>query len=385
MSIGLITIYLCTLLYGFLPAFVNVRHGILMKKNKFWIWCTVLLCVLSLTSESYADIYNYNNYYDDVTIKGWPITYRAMPILWGYMCRFCGNLGITYRGMILLLIFFSMYLIHCVLDKIDIEDNIFWSFFLIFPGIIQVVQLRFFVGSSIAFFGFSLLFDILDFNKKTTKKVIGFLMCIVLAFFIHNACVFMMVLMASFYFERVNVGRVLFISLLGIIILGLLIPLVPRLVGIFIDPFYLQRYFTQSSSKTTAIRFMKILLVWVFNVGVGLLIMRSNNNLLSKKNRGYVYDSVNVVGKCFSAICLLGISIPLLYFDENFHRYFEIGFMMLYILYAKSIKAGISRNNKLSLFFMIMIVLGYCIYVYYPFETTVIPLFSYDGWMPVFR
>lgn len=382
MNLILVVLYIFTIIYAFLP--IKIHN----KKNReyFWIWCAILFCVLTITSNSYADLYNYENYYDDVNIKKWPISYRAMPIGWGLLCKFFGVFNMTYRGMFTCIIFFSMFLIHRFIRKLNCNEKVFWGLFIIFPGLIQIVQLRFFLGSSIAIFAFGFLLRENTEKKKQRKNVILFIFGIILSFFIHNSCLFLAVLIFAMFFKRLNIPKILAVSLLGIFILIVLMPFVPKFLLMFIHPFYVERYFTASTSRTTTIRFIKIILIWILNVSLAYFSVFSDIKI-KKNDSSIAFNSRLVVSRCFSGICLLAFSIPLLYFDENFHRYFEIGFMFLYIIFAK---LPISENSKKKtsrhiLLFFILIALLYCIYVYYPFESIVKPLFRYEGLHPIFR
>lgn len=292
----------------------------------------------------------------------------------------------TYRGMFCCILILSNYLIHRFVRKMDCNEIVFWGFFMIFPGLIQAVQLRFFLGSSLAMYGFSFIIKESLSRKEAFKNYILFGLFTVLAVLIHSSCIFIAILFFVRYFKYLSISKSIMITFGGAILLTVLLPAVPQVLSNFIDPFYIQRYFTASTSKTTVIRFLKIIVVWFANVGLAYLSMYSNKSIRINDRTGEI-QSRWIVSRCFAGICLLAISLPLLMFDENFHRFFEMGYMLLYVIYSKlTLKQNSDgASNRRILMALIFVCLLYCIYVYYPFETIVYPLFTFDGFMPLFR
>ena len=382
MNLILILLYGMTIIYGLNSA----GHINNKKNNMFWLWCALILCLLTITSDSYADLYNYENYYDDVTVKHWSITYRAMPIMWGRLCLLFGKLHMTYRGMFCCVLIISSYFTHLFAKKLNCSENTFWSLFLIFPGLIHAVQLRFFLGSSLAMYGSSFILTETVSKKENIKKYFVFVVYLLLGTLIHSACIFIGVLFLTEKFKKINVSKLVMITIGVVFALMISLPIMPSVLSLFLDPFYIQRYFTSSTSKTTWIRFLKIVLVWVSNVALAYFTIVSNKKLLINDRYGEPRER-GIVSKCFAGICIFAVSLPLLAFDENFHRFFEMGYILLYIIFSKLYMRKNIRNldNRRWLLGMLLVSLLYCIYVYYPLETIVFPLFRFEGFKSVIR
>ncbi len=361
----LVLIYICTILWGYLTS---------QKKNKYyWIWCSLLLALIVNTTDEYADFLNYDSYFIKVGGYNYSIEYDGMPFGWYYLCRLFYNLGFSYRGMVIIIIFISCYLLHKFITYFDCKENFFWASFLIFPALIQCVQLRFFLGTSIVMF----------FLKYLLTDKTNWLMYIagtILASTIHASCMIFLIFLVLRIFKNITIKKSLIYCLSAFIVILLSINLLPIIIKPLIPSVKFERYFTNSISKTSMSWFIQICFVWIMMCCYAIW-FRSNINyhLCDKKNLEYLAN------KLYMIPFLLIVVLPFMKFDRNFHRFLEVGYycvFILYCLYTKYRKGD--KFNYFCIMGLLIISLILCAYIYYPYDAVIKPLLSFNQFNSIF-
>ena len=373
----LILLYIGTILYAFVG-----------KKQKFfWIWCSLLFVLITNTSIGYADFDGYELYYNSVTSGVMDINYMGMSKGWYYLCLFFSKVGLSYRGMTAVLIVVSCYLINLFLKKTKCNQKIFWGLFVIFPGIIQLVQLRFFFGTSIVFFG---LFFILDLRKDGIKStimgLIKFTICVLLAYYIHSSCIIFIMYVFVPLFDRIGQKKTIFIFIISSLLLSTFVPRLTSIIEIFVSQEKFTRYFESSISETTLTWFMQILFVWIFCLIVCYYCNKEYRiTMLKVENKSVIFTEAFGI-RILTCVSLLCFTLPFLSFDRNFHRFLEIGYMLVYV-YISVIwhNSKIELKNKyilLSIFVGIILIITY---IYTPYLTVIKPFFEFSGFHSLIR
>lgn len=347
--------------------------------KKFWIWCTILLCFLVNTTEVYADLYGYENYYVMVTEQGAEVGYQGWSVGWYYLCKFFGIFNLSYRGMIVITIIISMYLIHCFVSSFKIKESVFWGLFLLFPALVQCVQVRFFLGTSIVLFSYS------SFLKKEEYGLIKYVIGLLIATSIHYACSAFSVLLLIPLYEKTTVYLSLITSMVTSFVLYYFYKYIPVIAQKYLSPIKYRRYFSNSTSATTKSWFIQILIVWF----VGTIIIQYISTQMKKEHikldERLSTDLNNAIQSRFVwSMFLLVITLPLLKFDRNFHRFLEVGYYLMYVMFAKYFIQ--TKNIKyLTLVVMSISILLVVAYIYTPLKTVVIPFFGFDGFHKLLR
>ena len=355
-----------------------VLYGCFSKNNnKYWLICALLLSVLVNTSSFYADFQGYNYIYDYVNEGRFGQNFiSGGPYLWYTLCFIFGRIGLSYRGMIIILIFVSMFLINYRIKKFKINTNLFWALFIIFPGIIQCVQLRFFFGTSIVFSG------LIPFLNNEKGSLVKFLICVFISYFVHSSCLIFLIFLSFLLFKKYGYKKIFVISIgIFLIMFFTLQKFIPSIVINFISSNKFDRYFGSSSSSFSSLRFVKILFMWSICHFIGMFI-------LNKINKNLKDDEVtlNFSNNVQKTITFFIITLFFLVFDGNFHRFIEIAYMFFYI--NLSFYRNYIKMNRVSYFCFIIIVLSIAslaIISYAPSETVLKPLFRYDGFNSIFR
>jgi hypothetical protein len=107
---------------------------------------------------------------------------------WRALCRIGGTLGLSYNGFACILAIVSTYLLYLFAKGAGINTSFFLSLFLIYPGLISLVQFRQFFASAIVAAG------VLFLCREGRLKYIWFLLAVALAFTIHRSALVMAML-----------------------------------------------------------------------------------------------------------------------------------------------------------------------------------------------
>ena len=364
----LVVLFILTILYGFT-----------IKSNGkfFWVWCVFLLCILMSSSQSYADLAGYERYYSYLLNGGETYNYLGYTAGWYLICKLSIALHLTYRGMLVLVVGFSCTVMHLAVKKVVCDEKVFWGLFLIFPALVQCVQVRFFMATAIVFYGF------VNFLLNEKSEWAKYIATVIIACFIHVSCIVFLVLIFTSFFKSRSIHKAICFSALGTAVLYYGLAYIPIIAESFLSEVKYKRYFASQISVTTFSWVAKICIVWAASVALILLVTHSNKQLVIESK-----DDIKVRGKALSKITiasiLLVITLPLLAFDSNFHRFIEIGYEFVYLIIARFMMINKNRTEKLIVLCLSMIVLVFAAYIYIPYGTIIRPFFTFDGIVPLF-
>ncbi|WP_288300204.1 EpsG family protein [uncultured Lactobacillus sp.] len=374
----LLVIYIGTIMYAFLSGyFVPLLTGIsYSKKRFFWIWCTLLLLLMSVTTATYnyADVETYQTQFNLANIYKVPVNELNDIGLGLYLLfRISYMLSLNYRGMMLIAIILCMFLLHKSMDFIPLNENIFWGFFLIFPGIIEIIQIKYFLGSSIVIYSFKYLVQ----DKK--YSILKFIIGIFIAYLFHSACIVFLLLLIVKFIKNKKCSVSLKITLIGTFVMFLLLRFIPGIADKFFASVRIERYLGNLATQASMYNFFQVISSWLIMVIISIYcyLKLSQNNSIIEKNQ-----LLNVVFKNYTALCVLGITLPLLTYDLNFFRFIEISFIFGYIVISIYFNEIISVKNIIII--GVLIIVLYLTYHFYSGGNGT-PLFQYDGWVNIFQ
>lgn len=351
------------------PLYTLVLVSAAFSKGR-WITPAValLLCILTVTTDDYADLTGYVNYYDIVQSGGTPSGMMDLPVGWLLLNRIVAATGLSVRGFICVVLVLCVLLTARFFRRVGCGRNLQWCLFLLFPALVQCVQLRFFLGFSIVLVSFIGIAN--DEKFGISRFVIG----VLLAFAIHSSMLVFLVLTPAGKLGGLERKKGVFVVLALAVLAYLCVGYVPNIAaGLLSDAKY-ERYFASDISVTTASWFLKILLVWASALGLSYACVRVLNG-----GRGDFAGNKRST-TLFFAVALTGVTLPLLQFDSNFHRFIEMGFMFSYVLFSHLWQSDeVPSTNKLFLLLCFFVFGAIAAYVYEPYETVIEPLLSYDG------
>ena len=357
---------------------LTIFYGIFFKKNKFyWLWCAILLAIIFNTTKSYPDFYSYNYIFNNIN-KGdfLSIFNENGPTLWYILCFIFGKIGFAYRGMVVIVIFISMFLINYRIKEIKVNNNIFWALFILFPGIIQCVQLRFFLGTAIILFG---LIPLLQ-NKE--GSYVKYIVCILISYAIHSSCIMFSIFLIFPLFNKYGYRKTMIISIFITLVLYFgFQQLIPQVVKSLVSSAKYERYFNSTITTTTFMWFVEVLFVWLSCSFLNTFLLKMiNKNVAIDKENKLLSNNIQ------KAIALLLITIFFMVFDGNFHRFIEIGYVLFYTNISITFNyIKFNKSNLLLLTTVIISIVGIAFYIYTPYDTVTTKVFNYDEFQPILK
>lgn len=357
---------------------------VVKKRGKYyWLLCALLLCFIVNSSKNFADFDGYQVYYSAV-VQGdnYVVQALGLPLGWFILCKAFAIIGLSLCGLYDAVIVFSFFLLHRFVLKTACNENIFFAMFLVFPALVQCVQIRYFLATSIVVYSFGFMFK--EQNHNWMKYLIG----VGIAFMIHNSCIIFAYLVLIFAYENLTIKKSIVITVIGIALLYSSLSYIPKIATIILPDIKYQRYFVSGISNSSTAWIIKILCVWILNMFLLLLMKYSSRQMFIETS----YVSVErpkflIYNRIFATVSLLGVTIPLLFIDSNFHRFLEVGYIIGYVWLSRYL--SLSSNDKYSKIIIVvlyMAVLGICIYFYIPYRTIIYPfLFECSGLALPFR
>mgnify|MGYP001623763382 CR=1 FL=1 len=299
--------------------------GILLKKKKHFNILVILLMILivfiSIDCPDYSNYeipYNYikngNNFYD-------------VGFIWFLICKIGGMMGLTFRVFKTLIVFISLLLINdtvkffCNKEKEQVSK--FWLIYLIFPMLLDCIQFRFFLASSIVFFSFRF------WSEKNIFNIIRCSLLILLACLIHSSCLFILacyILSLIQNGKKNNITKYIILTLLFSIFIALGREQIISFLSLFINKTRIDRYLLSGNPSG------------MMSILVNFIVILTNYQILSKnidkeivsynqsKNIKYIYAINNINKLCF-------LILPLLAFDSNFIRIFRLVWILNIVNY----------------------------------------------------
>lgn len=385
----LIFMYMAIVLYALFSShkkvivFSHLKGNVQHQKNHFWFVCASMLSFLSLTSKTYADVENYTVVFNLANTKG--MTYGNLPDItpiWYILCRFFWAVGLNYRGMIIGTIFLSIGIMHKALNSLDVnlDEDVFWGFFMLFPAVVQVVQMRFFLGTSIVFFSYQYLIE--STKKGNIKYIIG----VLVASLVHSACLIFIILIVVNYIGRSNIKKTIVLTIVATVFMGLMLKMIPRIASVFISGVRIDRYFYSTTSRITFVAAMKVVFVWlVIAILSGISVYRCWVRYKANGS-GNELNSYRIALKYYMGLCLLGTTLLLMYYDANFFRFVEVGYLFGYVsLSIFWIKSSRLTKIKTLIAIIAIFISVIAITTYAPVDSVLIPLFNYEGFVTIMR
>jgi hypothetical protein len=329
------------------------------------------------TSSTYTDLVGYEKYYAYLLNGGIEFDYLGYTIGWWIICRFSILLHLSCRGMLVLVLFLSCFIMHKAIQKLPCRENTFWALFLVFPALVQCVQIRFFLATAVVFYGFILLID------NARYGWVSYLVSVTVAYCIHASCAIYIIFIFVIFFKTMKVQKVALFSLVGTALLYCSKSYISQIAKLILPSIKYIRYFKSYISNTTLSWTFKIALIWLACVVIVLIVSRSSHEMILESHRQGTVEA-NMLTKTTMAILMLVITLPLLAFDSNFHRLIEIGYEFCYLIVARFMLLSRRREEQFIIIILCIVVLCFAGYIYIPYNTIILPLFSYDGFIPLF-
>lgn len=340
------------------------------RRKVYWVFVAAILSLISISTKTYTDIDIYTNIFD-WTNAG---TTNFDNIGWALLCRIFYYLGFNYRGMIPFVISFSVWLISRACKRIDIQEEKILSLMLLFPGMMNIIQLKYFLAMSIIIYSITYL-QKPDGRSYVFKYVLG----IVVATLIHSASIFCIIFLLAIAFEKINTSKTIYYMLASLIVIIVSLKFIPIIASKFLRAEVVSRYFTGAVEISSLNWIVEISISWGLMILVAWLNIKASGiaikNPIKFKSEGQLF-----VSRSFTIICLVGVALPLLLYDQNFHRFVEIEYLIGYmiVMYCEDNGNFGNRISKSILAVLLFVSIAYSMRYFVTLDR-IFPLFSWDG------
>lgn len=378
-------IYLLTIAYAFVSNTDALSGIFVLGRRHFWVWCTLLLCLLSITTieAKYADVNIYTVIFDAVT-KDTSSFLEAkssvdVTLVWYWLCKITYFLGLNYRGTQLVVIIISMLLLHRYVHTFVADERIFWGLFLIFPALLQIIQLRYFLGTSIAVYSYGFLLKEESSRKYVVKNIFKFLCGITIAGLVHSSCFWFIILLAKYLVKNKSVKSTIFISIASLFVLEVASKALPSIIAKFATEEKYGQYFGNMMRPAAWSDYVVILLLFFSVVLFSALSIRWLSQNCEEK--AILLDN-------FSALTIQICSLVLLEYNVNFYRFIEIGLIFgLSVIGEYFAKSNFKEKMWWKIIILItLIVFGRrMLFHWIPLENLQSSFFTYYGFSNIFR
>lgn len=336
------------------------------KSQKFsWLIAALLIAFLSITTINYADLNNYGPVFDYCNSSAFQFSLNPTELVWAILCKIFYGLGFNYRGMIIILVIINYFLLHVACKNIKCNENKFFGLFLIFPAIIQLVQLKFFTAISIVVLAYTILL-----KNRNRKNILVFILLVLLAFLIHSSVIVFMILLFARN-KKINGKILLPISVTMTLLVSLNLNIIVKYSKYFISTRQYERYVENTLTPSSLQWIFAIVIIWLICYISSVIVRKYvKKDRLIEENSNYEINN--------NAIILMALTLPLLILDRNMHRFLEMGYIILIFTIGMIFYNKIATKNKVLIVVCATILLTITMYVYTPYETVIKPLFSYD-------
>lgn len=301
------------------------------KPNFLDVIIITFLGYLSLISTNAADYNSYNNIYYAISSHELYETGYG----WYLINSWARTQGLQYNQLKALLtilgLLLTVYTIHQLIGK---NYNLTWGLYLLYPSLINVVQIRFFIAMSIVLFGLTFL------SKGTIKGNLLYALIVVAAFTIHTSAAFYLIFLLVPIVEK---KERLFSELIFMVAICL-VPLknnLQQIVGIFANERQLT-YFDSSKSLIVQLILIGVIIsIWIITNRLNKIIQRDIEDRKVKAGVRFI-KNINT--------CML-LLIPLITISAELGRVERISWILVYAIIGMIVdkrKVIIGEKIKIS-------------------------------------
>ncbi|MCM1284296.1 MAG: EpsG family protein [Clostridium sp.] len=313
-------------IYLFL-AFFPFLFGAKNNYKYYDVFVMMIISVLLYCSQGLPDFSVMDNVYE--TIKN-GVIYTDTGMGWFLICKLGCWLGIErYKTLMTVIFVFSLILVRSTINYYvtSYRDRaMIWGMFLIYPVMVEGVQIRFFLAESIVLFGVRYI------TNRSKSKNILFLLLVFLAATIHSSMMVYVIMWLCVTLREIK-GMVPFFSTIGVLFTLGSWDFIRKIASFFVNSTRINVYFYGLNSPQLLACIVYIVFTIIFICIAHALYKRQKELQLSEKDSLFIqlFYSITIL------TCMI---IPFTWMDVNFFRVQRICWIMLYIASAIIKKYG---------------------------------------------
>ncbi|MFR0509438.1 EpsG family protein [Limosilactobacillus reuteri subsp. suis] len=280
--------------------------GLVFNIKYWYVPIIAFLVYLTYNSTLIPDYENYNAMYNFIANGnqdingGWG---------WYWVCYYAAQYGLTYSGLraIIMLVGCSIILITFHYFKISNKYSFTWSLFLLYPALLEIVQIRFFLAEAIVFLSFIFV------SKDDVKSKIVSIIIIIIASQVHSSMYLFLLFIIFMCCYNVIIERTNTIIFIILVASFAMRGLMAKIITIFVNDQRQDRYITNGQSLGPFGIVSTIATVMVFYLLMREIIMRTSIKEVGVRH--FALIKLVYILSVFSFIL-----IPLSTFDPNYFR-----------------------------------------------------------------
>jgi hypothetical protein len=190
-----------------------IFSGLLIKESK--IYDSIVIIFMGFLAFANTDAADYETVY--LPIYADPSIVKDVAPGWGLLCGLGHILGLTYNGFACILTIAAMLLLLWAARKVGAHSSYMFSLFLVYPGLMSLVQFRQFVASAVGAVAVTVLIS----NNRFRYPL--FIVLVYTGFLIHTSCIILLLLLLVPFLNSLGKSmRVVVVFLVGVISVVLL-------------------------------------------------------------------------------------------------------------------------------------------------------------------
>lgn len=304
---------------NFLLFILIIFIGMFIKKAKWFDFLAILfLGMITYLGDNVADFENYQQAYNYISSGN---EYIDLGTGWFYLCKIGAMFNLTYLQFKTILIVVSILIMNSAI-KYFIKDNKYkpfiWSLYLIFPALLDCIQIRFFLAMAIILYGLRFLLG------EQKRDIIKYVLVVLIASIIHSS---MLLYLIFLLYKLLGKNELKYIMIIVISMFAFLMfkDQIINICSIFINSSRIQRYFysTDSLGIKGIITYVSIIIIFYYISNIMI------NKIKNEKKEITFFRFVAKLNILISIVLVFSI------FDPNFFRLQRIMWILMYICALK--------------------------------------------------
>lgn len=301
--------------------FILIVLSVLIKKPACLPFFVILFLVkINFNGYYVSDFSNYNQIYNQIS----PTMLYQTGYGWYFLNNLGRNLGLDYNQYKALTILICGLILWFVSYKLIGESsNFVAALYLLYPALVDTVQIRFFTAITIVAIGIIFLV------KREIKYTVIFIGIVLIASTIHTSALFYILFAAAPFAKKHQkfLAIIVLISSLILIIFkskfyGLVSSLANERQLLYFDP---TSGVTSGSGFLLLIAILSIIAMFIINNQIKNIIVENDSFSLKDQNVSFTIEGISLV---------MFLLIPLIILSGEFYRVFRILFPLNYVLIA---------------------------------------------------
>lgn len=332
--------------------------SLILKKDNIISGIVILFLIfLNYVSPNISDFSNYEYIFHFIN------EYQkfGMGNGWLYLNEFGRSLNLNYIQFKTILVGIDLILIFSTVYYFSQKSvNLFWGCYLLYPALLDLIQVRFFTALSIV------IFSIIFLSKNKFKYYVCFLLLITLATQIHSSTAFFYLLLLTPLIEKKECTFTILIPIFTVVLLFLR-GFLKDIVMMFASA--RQEYYFQTSTTVTTLLIYYIFILVNYEISVYCVNISDTIPDIRSKYLSHFSKNINL---------LMFVLIPLSLISPEFLRVGRFSWIVLYMACNSIFSSGSTKQSEkyLKISIILLAVISFSVLLLITTPGAIKPFFS---------